>query len=399
MSVLASLVWLLLWLLTALLALPVGVLALQVLFALKRDAVESSEGPTERPDVAIVMPAHNEGAGIAATLRSIRQQLRPRDRLLVVADNCSDDTAAIARAEGAECVERQDSARRGKGYALDFGVRALERNPRPVVVILDADCLVAPGSLDKLVDACAAHDRPVQGLYLMESAPDAGLRMRVGEFAWRVRNHARPLGAMRLGAPCQLMGTGMAFPWALIREAPLASGHIVEDLQLGVDLARRGKAPMFLPEARVTSRFPDAQDSADAQRKRWEHGHMSTLFSSVPRLLIEGVRRRNAAMLWMAADLAVPPLALLALLTTAIALANLLLGAWLGSWTVALAGGTLLALLLASILLAWARFGRDLLSLGEIATAPWYALRKIPLYLGFFIKRQTEWVRAKRDGE
>ncbi len=84
----------------------------------------------ERGSVAILMPAHNESRLIAETIRSVAPQLRSGDRLIVVADNCSDNTAAIAAAEGAEVVVRTDSLRRGKGYALDRGVRHLDPIPR-----------------------------------------------------------------------------------------------------------------------------------------------------------------------------------------------------------------------------------------------------------------------------
>ena len=96
------------------------------------------------------MPAHNESAAIAATLEDIKAQLRAGDRLLVVADNCTDDTAAVARLSGAEVVERQDSERIGKGYALDWGLRHLDKDPPDVVVMIDADCRLAEGAIDRL---------------------------------------------------------------------------------------------------------------------------------------------------------------------------------------------------------------------------------------------------------
>src|SRR5262245_59099720 len=72
-----------------------------------------------RPRLAVLVPAHNESAGLLPALHVIQALLRAADRLLVVADNCSDDTAAIARAAGAEVAERNDLNRIGKGYALD----------------------------------------------------------------------------------------------------------------------------------------------------------------------------------------------------------------------------------------------------------------------------------------
>jgi cellulose synthase/poly-beta-1,6-N-acetylglucosamine synthase-like glycosyltransferase len=127
-------------LLLLLLSVPVFVFAIQVVIALPAARRKPDPGGY-RPSIAVLVPAHNEAAGIGATLRSIRAQLQHGDRVLVVADNCIDDTAAAASAAGAETIERHDPARRGKGYALDFGVRYLTLAPPEVVIIVDADCL------------------------------------------------------------------------------------------------------------------------------------------------------------------------------------------------------------------------------------------------------------------
>ena len=97
-------------------------------------------GNESRSRLAVLVPAHDEGAVLLQTIADIQMQLRPGDRLLVVADNCADDTAGIARAAGAEVVERHDPDKRGKGYALDFGIRHLALDPPEVVIIIDADC-------------------------------------------------------------------------------------------------------------------------------------------------------------------------------------------------------------------------------------------------------------------
>ena len=87
------------------------------------------------------------------------------DRLLVVADNCSDDTAALARTAGAEVVERSNAQQRGKGYALDFGVRHLASAAPDVMIIVDADCQVGEGSIERLANCCIDSGRPTQALY------------------------------------------------------------------------------------------------------------------------------------------------------------------------------------------------------------------------------------------
>lgn len=383
----------------SLLAIPVIVLAIQVVCAMVPSARFQTSMAHVRPKVAVLVPAHDEASGIAATCRVLGDQLCIGDRLLVVADNCSDDTAAVARNAGAEVIERRDSTRRGKGYALDFGVRHLEMRPPEVVLVVDADCLLTEGSLDKLVRACAASNRPVQATYWMRNFSGAPLRLRIAEFAGIVKNFVRPLGYRRLGLPCQLMGTGMAFPWSVIARADLATGHIVEDMKLGIELACAGSTPLFCPEAEVVSNFPDSSQGIQTQRIRWEHGHLSVIVADVPRLLATAVRQRNLPLLAMALDLAVPPLALLALLVTVVVVASVLLAVFFCNTGPLWVGAAILALFSSAVAGAWARFARPVVSARELAFAPMYALLKIPMYLRFVSAKQVEWVRSARKGE
>lgn len=376
---------------------PVLVFFMQVVMALpvyRHRAVPG--GP--RPTVAVVVPAHDEALMIAATVRAIVPQLVGGDRLLVVADNCTDETARVAAAAGADVIERFDAERRGKGYALDFSVRELATNPPQVVVIVDADCETGSDTIDRLARLSLESGRPVQALDLMVSPAGAGLKTRIAEFAWLIKNQVRALGYHRLGLPCQLMGTGMAFPWAVISNAALASGHIVEDLNLGIELARTGKPALFCPEARVVSYFPVTTEGITGQRTRWEHGHLGAIIAIAPRLLLDAVRRGDKNLFALALDLCVPPLALLFLLvltafvaTAAFyAMTDLALPLWLATAALSIFG--------IAVTIAWLRYGRQVISLASLACAPLYAVWKIPLYLKFMAKRQVEWVRSRRDG-
>lgn len=387
------------WLFSALLiliVLPVWVLFVQVLLAsLPVRSLAPAQG--SRPRVAVLVPAHNESTLIVATLNSILPQLLAGDRLVVVADNCTDDTAALARAVGAEVVERSNAQQRGKGYALDFGVRYLASDAPDVMIVVDADSRVGEGSIERLALCCIDSGRPAQALYLMHAPAGSGLKVQIAEFAWCVKNQVRAQGWARLGLPCSLMGSGMAFVWRDLALIELASGHIVEDLKMGLDFCRSGKPPLFCPDALVSSDFPRSDEGLSIQRTRWEHGHLGVILSDAPRLLFEAIRTGNLNLLAMTADLLVPPLALLTLL---------LVVAFSLSWLVVLLGGALapaliasfgLALLGVTVLLAWSRFGRGIIAFSALLYAPFYALKKIPLYIGFVLKRQVDWVRSKRD--
>ncbi|MET0544033.1 MAG: glycosyltransferase family 2 protein [Variovorax sp.] len=383
----------------SLVAVLVLALLVQVLAGWRARPPVSRGDDVQPPLYGVLMPAHNEAGTIRASIVAVLRQLRPWGRLLVVADNCSDGTAAEARAAGAEVVERSNLLLRGKGHALAFGVAHWRSDPPEVVVVLDADCIPAPGALDLLAaTAASGAGRPVQALYLMSARPGSSLRVRMAAFAWAVRNQVRPLGMHRLGLPCQLMGSGMAFTWSCIASVDLASGHLTEDLQLGVKLAGAGRAPRFCPEARVESWFPEKKAALDAQHTRWEHGHLSMILAGVPSLLWRGVRTGSAGALALALDLCIPPLALLALLL----LGSCVFAGWMaaggtsGHVAAAVAAGCVLCFT-AAVVLGWWSVGRRWVSFAELALAPVHVLGKLPVYVAFVFRRQKEWVRTSRE--
>jgi cellulose synthase/poly-beta-1,6-N-acetylglucosamine synthase-like glycosyltransferase len=393
-----SILWdVLLWGTAAVVLVPVAVLLAETWAALLGGMRKGPAASVKRPRCAVLVPAHDEEGGVARTIQALTPQLGPFDRVVVVADNCSDRTAAAAQAAGATVVERHDAGRRGKGFALDHGVRFLEQDPPDVVVVVDADCLVDEGALTRLVNEAAATGRPVQAAYLMAPPVGAGYRERASAFAFQYKNLVRPLGLWRLGLPCLLTGTGMAFPWALLRGATLAHGNIVEDMQLGLDLAAAGSPPRFCPEARVRSEFPSGRKAAAGQRTRWEHGHLQTLLRQAPRLAAAALLRKRLDLLGLALELSVPPLSMLFLLGAAVLAA--LAGAWLagGSALPALVLFAAGCTLFVSILAAQARFGGAGLRPWSLLAAPLYALAKAPLYLAFFIRPQREWIRTERE--
>lgn len=377
-----------------------GSLTAEIVAAVLRP--KRQRGPAEntaRPVIAVLIPAHDEEHGVGATVDDVRKQLRERDRLLVVADNCTDKTAIIARERGAEAVERVNVRHRGKGYALKFGIDHLAKSPPDIVIVLDADCIIGEGTLDLLAAGASLTGRPVQALYLMKVAPNAPVQQKISAFAFAVKNSVRPSGLMRLGLPCALTGTGMAFPWSIIRDAPLASANIVEDLKLGIDLAIDGHPAVFEPRAKVTSEFPSSEDGRAKQRRRWEHGHLSTMVREGPRLIREAIRQRRPDLAGMALDLLIPPLSLfiLVLICTAIVAAALLFwGAGGASLAISAIAVGLVGL---SLSIAWIVFARDLLSAKDLIAIPSYVVRKIPMYLRTFYKREDQWIRSSREKE
>jgi cellulose synthase/poly-beta-1,6-N-acetylglucosamine synthase-like glycosyltransferase len=380
----------------ALLLVPVAVLTIEVVAAVCGRRIVFATSGTRTP-LAILIPAHNEEEGIPATLRSIVPQLGEHDRLIVVADNCTDGTRNVAEVEGAEVVSRTNLEKRGKGFALDFGLRYLRSNPPDIVIVVDADCHVAPGAIDHLAKVCAHYRRPIQAQYLMHSQENARLRMRIAEFAWVVKNLVRPMGLGKLGLPCQLMGSGMAFPWMSISNMDLADAHIVEDMKMGLDLARLGVPPIFCPEALVLSVFPTREEGITNQRTRWEHGHLGTILSEAPRVFFQGLKEMDFSLMALALDLCVPPLALLLMQVAVLWLAATIFYAATGYRAPLLIMSSALVMFGLAVLTAWVSHGRRIISFSSLLSACLYPLWKIPMYVQFIFSRQSEWVRSKRD--
>jgi cellulose synthase/poly-beta-1,6-N-acetylglucosamine synthase-like glycosyltransferase len=380
------------WLLVAVTALPVLMFAAEVLAgAAPHRETDTTVAP---PPFAVLVPAHNEAAGITTTITTTRLQLRGCDRLIVIADNCDDGTAAIARAAGAEVIERFSATERGKGFALAAGRSFLAQAAPAAVIVVDADCHPEPGALQRLAAHAVGAQAAVQGRNLLSSNGDSHPLAQISLFAFVIKNLVRQRGLQRLGAPALLQGTGMALAWPLFARARLASGCLAEDLELGLGLVLENQPVLFLPGAGFHSPA-SSRDATIGQRTRWEHGAILTGWRHVPRLLAASFRRPN--LLLLALDLLIPPLALLGMTLGLATLATGLLvaiGADPLPLLLQLGLGLLFALAIAH---AWHRSGRAYLSFSALLQVPAYMLWKLPIYTRLLVDRQRQWVRTSRD--
>lgn len=346
-------------------------------------------------DGVVVMPAHDEAAVIGRTLARLRPALGARARVLVVADNCGDDTAAIARAAGAEVIVRTDPVRRGKGFALAFARDHLRAAPPAAVAVIDADCEIDAQSLARLFALAAETGQPVQAVNLLRPDLHAAPMVQVSNFAFLVKNLVRQRGLARLAGRVNLTGTGMAFPWPLFAAAPLATDDVVEDLGLGLDLSTSGRPPLLASDATVWS-GASTTDGTLKQRTRWEGGFLSTSLRRALPLAVRGLARFDGRMVWSGLSLAVPPLALLALVnaaTGAIGLGLLVAGASPAPFLAQFAIGVLAV---GALAIVWRKHGRAFLSSRAAARLPLYLFWKLPMYLGLLRRRPTTWLRTGR---
>lgn len=349
---------------------------------------------------AIIVPAHNEQRVIGHTISALTAAGSEQFQILVVADNCTDDTAAIARDYSVTVIERSDPTLRGKGHALAFAREFLRQDPPAAVIVLDADCRIDKQSLETLATASQQVQRPAQAINLLEPSLSSGPLVQLSCFAFLIKNLVRQRGLQRLAGSVHLTGTGMSLPWALFDRADLATSSIVEDIRLGIELGQGGAHPFLVEESIVWSAHAEQSNTLD-QRSRWEGGFLALARATAPGLIARGVRDLSPRAILAGLDLLVPPLALLALVNGAAMLVLAALAATnVTTWMTPLilgASGVAAAMVL---LLAWWREGRSFLSPASLARLPLYVLWKIPMYLKLARRGAPRvWQRTERPGE
>jgi 1,2-diacylglycerol 3-beta-glucosyltransferase len=346
-----------------------------------------------------IVPAHNESAGIAATVKSLLAVDYPRSSfdVLVVADNCEDDTAAQARAAGAVVLERNDSERRGKGYALLLAFSSLPTDLDAVVVI-DADTLVSPNILRAFRARLDSGALAVQADYAVRN-PNAGWRTRLIAIAFGAFHIVRSRARERLGLSCGLRGNGMCFGTALLAAVPHEAFSIVEDVEYGIRLGEAGYRVHYADEAHVYGEMVSTAAAASSQRRRWEDGRKELIRANGGRLLRAGIARKNRVLFDLALDLLVPPLSRIAILSVLGLLVAAVLSAWVGSLAFSLASFTwcVFAVVL-YVLRGWSVSGTGLRGLLDLGLAPVYVVWKASLRLRKPSRPTSSWVRTKREG-
>lgn len=381
-------------------AVPVAVAALYLLLLtlLSSAMPVPAAAAVPRRRYVVVVPAHDEAAGIARAVRSLCALDWPAAlrRVLVIADNCSDATASLARAAGAEVIERQDPARRGKGYALRLAYdRVLGERWADAIVVVDADTEATPNLLAAFDARLQAGEQALQAFYGVRN-PDASWRTRLVTIALALMHRLRSRGRERLAVSVHLRGNGMCFTADLLRRIPCKAYSLVEDLEFSVELAAAGVRVAYADEAAVYADMAATAAAAGSQRQRWEGGRAQIARRYALPLLRAALMRRSALRLDMAMELLVPPLA-----SVAMAAAGLLgAAAWAVHAGAADAGVLLLPLAAAAMLMVYVLRGVALSGLGArgwmaLAAAPVFVVWKLALRLRGGASRS--WVRTQRE--
>lgn len=375
---------------------PAAYLGFLSLLSWARSAAHGTGRPVR---TVVVVPAHDEEAAIAETVRSLLAVDYPPElrEVVVVADNCTDRTASVAAEAGARVLVRQDVNRRGKGYALRFAFdRLLQEGKAEAIAVVDADTVVSPNLLRAFAARLSDGAAALQAHYGVRNA-DASWRTRLLAIAFEAFHGVRSRARERLGLSCGLRGNGMAFRADVLREVPHEAFSIVEDLEYGIQLAHAGHRVHYVEEARVLGLMAATEAASRSQRRRWEGGRKGMARRHAARLLGRAWRERSAVYLDLALDLLVPPLSTLAvgcaLGVGATALAQglgsgLRLAPWL--W------GAAAASLTGYVLRGWALSGVGWRGLADLLASPLYVGWKLLLRPGAASRPSEEWVRTQR---
>lgn len=357
----------------------------------------------------ILIPAHDEELTLPAVLPSI-MALRNRQgtssaRVVVVADNCSDNTAALARMAGAEVLERFNKNQIGKGYALEWAIEELSRKYGPdqfnVLVILDADTVPEKNFLEEIDHILQSGAQVVQGRYGILNQSEATWRSHLLATAFLIYNHVRPLGRATLGLSDGLRGNGMAFRRSVLERLPWEARGLVEDIEYANRLVKAGMKVTYAPRASIHGQGTSSGKQATVQRMRWEGGRFQQARADLPSLLRIALTKANFSALDRALDLLIPPLALLALLLTSLTFLDVIVwlvlgGEWLGATVLGWVGLIIGLILFIIGGLAVARAPRA--AWLALVFAPFYVLWKLQIYIRMLIiKAPKEWIRTPRS--
>ncbi|OWK40777.1 glycosyltransferase family 2 protein [Fimbriiglobus ruber] len=329
----------------------------------------------------VLIPAHDEEQGLPATVHSALAADYPtaKRRVLVVADNCSDRTAEVARAAGAECVERYDDDLRGKGYALAYAMPYALGPETDAVVVIDADCELAADALHVL-DAALTRGAAVAQSAVISRNPQvqpAGLVAMVGS----VIENGVSAGLDRLGMAVPLRGTGMVFRRDVLERFPWTAFGLTEDAEYGAKLAAAGERVRFVANALVRSEAPPDTTALYTQRRRWR----TALFSGGQSWVHRAFRSKPLVLTHLFAT---------AVVTSACAGMGWLSPAWevgLGAWAVALLGLTCLV-----YLRAMRRADQDASGVLGLWRAAVVVTRLAWVTAAGLVKRSATWERTPR---
>lgn len=250
--------------------------------------------PGPRKRFAVIIPAHNEELLLPRLLESLKNQDYEPGlfRMIVIADNCTDATAAIAKEQGAVVCERSDRRDLGKGHAIRFALEKTDKRAFDAYLIIDADSTAAHDLLKQL-NRLLLEGKTVIQCYNGLANPDDSWFTRILNVSRTMGNEIYHPAKQKLGLSSYLMGNGMCFSKAVIVNYGWNAFSVGEDWEYYTKLMHRGETVAFSRNAQVFHRESSSLRQATAQRMRWSRGRFAVAGKYGISLFCKGMKERN----------------------------------------------------------------------------------------------------------
>ncbi len=352
---------------------------------------------------AMIIPAHNEEISIGKTITSLFEVDYPSEKfdVIVVADNCTDLTADIAKKHGATVYERADKINRGKGYALRWCIDLLFNTKKnyDAIAIIDADSVISKNFLSVLNYYINNGSKAIQTADLVAPQPDAW-SSEITRLGFMLYNFVRPLGRKVINCSAGVRGNGMCFTAKTLKEVPWDTYSLNEDLEYGLVLLLNGINVDFAPEAIVLATMPMAAKNAETQRARWERGRFPIIKKYSSKLLRYSIEKLSFRTFDAFIELITPPFVNLFAFAVTILLINLvllLLGITFAKTFIMLWSLVILAAV-AHVLIGLFTARADVMLFKAFLYIPKYIVWKFLLYFRVFrSNKKDEWIRTTRE--
>lgn len=266
----------------------------------------------------LFIPAHNEEAMIGRLLVSLTRIHYPGGgfETCVIADNCSDRTAGIARRYNAKVLERNDESRKGKGFAIEWALKQVDLDAFDAVVIADADNLIDPGFFHGLDEVIEEGSRAVQCNNCLANPGETSFT-RIIHLSRTINNELYHHAKYRIGLSSYLMGNGMCFTTQLLKEHPWVTGTMAEDYEYYAKLVKCNEMVGFAANSRLYHQESRGLRHASKQRLRWSAGRFQVARKYGMGLFLKGLKERSYRIIDASFPLMLPNLSLMVNMTAA----------------------------------------------------------------------------------
>lgn len=270
-------------------------------FGLIRKSEKKNYTPTKK--FAMIVAAHNEEVVIGKLVESMLNQDYPRELydVFVIADNCDDNTAKIAREYGVYVYERFNKDQKGKGYALEWLFDKIFKMQKKydAVAVFDADNLVSKNWCKEINSKMLEGYKVVQG-YIDSKNPNDSWIATSYSIAFWTQNRMYQLARANIGLSNQIGGTGFAIDTKILQEFGWGATCLTEDLEFSCKLILNGEKVGWAHDAIIYDEKPLTLKQSWVQRRRWMQGFTDVASRYFFKLLKKGIKERK----WFVLDCA-----------------------------------------------------------------------------------------------